>query len=346
MSKGEHPPVVLPGPRSRHLPPEANITISNENADDEEGIVWQHNAWDDLQWTAELEAAAEARLLEQQQQPQKITKASAKPSVLAKDEGAEWDKFYEAHDRWFFKDRKWLPIEFPELFCCQLPHASSESKDADRLLNVLEVGCGAGNTVWPLLRNNLGAKVWACDFSGKAVDLVTSHREFDPDRLCVFQHDLGSTRDNFPEGMPQMDIVVAVFVLSALSPIPVEQTFSEENPSPLQVALKKIHGILKPGGLLLFRDYGRLDLTQLRMPPERFLGTPDCYRRGDGTLVHYFSEHELKELFKQENGWSCIRELRSDRRLIVNRKRQLLMCRVWIQGKFQKAPSATESENP
>jgi 2-polyprenyl-3-methyl-5-hydroxy-6-metoxy-1,4-benzoquinol methylase len=37
---------------------------------------------------------------------------------------------------------------------------------------LLEVGCGAGNTVYPLLEENPAAFVYACDFSPRAVDLV------------------------------------------------------------------------------------------------------------------------------------------------------------------------------
>lgn len=37
---------------------------------------------------------------------------------------------------------------------------------------VLEVGCGAGNTVYPLLQENPAAFIHACDFSPRAVELV------------------------------------------------------------------------------------------------------------------------------------------------------------------------------
>lgn len=61
-----------------------------------------------------------------------------------------WDKFYSQHQDAFFKDRHWLLTEFNELNL----HKNSENPGTSNDCKVLEVGCGVGNTVFPLLQAN------------------------------------------------------------------------------------------------------------------------------------------------------------------------------------------------
>ena len=116
-----------------------------------------------------------------------------------------------------------------------------------------------------------------------------------------------------------------VFVLSAV------------DPAAFVTTLRNAYWALKPGGVVLFRDYARFDLAQLRFPSGRRLDS-NCYVRGDGTLAYYFEEDQLVALF-HEAGFE---KLECENRLkdVVNHKKDLQMARVWIQGKFRKPLSA------
>lgn len=264
---------------------------------------------DDVEWDEVKEQEAEAILASQLSSS---TPTEASVDVITPEAASRWNTFYAQHERAFFKDRHWLSAEFPELFT---PDSS-----------VLELGCGAGNTILPLAaaRQTIDSKpvmLHACDFAPNAVELVKSHELYDGGRLHCFLHDLA--QDESFEGIPDgsIDTVICIFVLSAL------------DPSRLPFAFAKIARVLKAGGLLLFRDYGKYDMTQLRFKPARLI-RPDLYFRGDGTAVHYFANEELAALARAA-GLEVVRN-ETDRRLLVNRQRKLTMYRIWIQAKFRK----------
>lgn len=55
--------------------------------------------------------------------------------------------------------------------------------------------------------------------------------------------------------------------------------------------MQAVRQALRPGGLLLFRDYALYDLTQLRFSGSQKVD--DClYRRSDGTLSFFFSREQ------------------------------------------------------
>lgn len=277
----------------------------------EDSSVWSANSWDNVAWDDERESAAVSVISSQLAASPHLDSPDAVSTLVQGPAAEQWHRFYTQHNRWFFKDRHWLPSEFPELF-------------DERAKVILEVGCGVGNTIFPLLKarkDEEGLVIHGCDFATSAVQLVKEHRDYNKEKMHIFHHDLAVDEafEDIPDG--SVDVVVSIFVLSAL------------DPERLPFALTKIQRVLKPGGILLFRDYGQYDMTQLRFKANRLI-RPNLYIRGDGTAVHYFSEDEIKTLTR-DSGFATVK-CESDRRLLVNRFRKLQMYRIWIQGKFTK----------
>ncbi|KAG8804084.1 hypothetical protein FRC16_000953 [Serendipita sp. 398] len=364
--------------------------------------VWSKNAWDHVPPPEGHDEAIQKALNRQRLAPVKEKekeKYNARPARY-------WDQFYQWNEANFFKDRKWLHNEFPELVL-------ASARDAPPM-RIVEVGCGTGATTFPLLgiNENPELEIFSTDFSSKAIEVVRANPMFsDPPvgKVHASVWDLSSS--SLPEGVEpgSADIIVMIFVLSALHPT--EWTRAASN----------IYKMLKPGGMLLMRDYGRYDLAQLRFKEDRlledhlytdfwcrypdeismlFTGSARVQRSTSPTsfaeqaTVVYEDEEEQASTPKDDISsqsadirdqtpvvsttmqtmvgpgsaeapdpecarWipldvpfpDCpnhplfsIEQLGVDRRLIVNRKRQLKMYRVWIQGKFQKRDSLPSAQ--
>lgn len=307
--------------------------------------VFQHNAWDNVQWSEEQESAAHKKVLENSSQPLPPEKQEEYENKASD----YWDDFYTIHENRFFKDRQWLFTEFPELSSSyksqsdidgeQKPDSQANQDDESRsrpgssaTYRILEVGCGVGNTVFPILQtnNDPGLFVYCCDFSTTAVDIVKSNPNYDPSRCFAFVHDLSDESSSYPIPEESLDAIVLIFVLSAILP------------SKMQDAITRLSKLLKPGGCILLRDYGRYDMAQLRFKKGRCL-SDNFYVRGDGTRVYFFTQDELGNFFTTA-GLEKVQNT-VDRRLQVNRGKQLTMYRAWIQCKYRK-PCNTQNQHP
>lgn len=129
-----------------------------------------------------------------------------------------WDSFYNVHDNKFFKDRHWLFTEFPELAPPEESHGAEDPSSSHRF--VFEIGCGVGNTILPILKYSTepGLKVYGGDFSPTAINILQSHAAFDAKRAEVFVLDV--TKEDWEVPFPEnsIDIIVSIFVLSAIEP--------------------------------------------------------------------------------------------------------------------------------
>lgn len=212
-------------------------------------------------------------------------------------------------------------------------------------MTLLEVGAGAGNTAFPILAHNQNPnlRIHACDFSKKAVEVMRENEAYDIKHMQADVWD--ASGQELPPGLTEgsVDVVLMIFIFSALSP------------SEWRQCVKNIYTVLKPGGEVLLRDYGRGDLAQVRFKKGRYL-EENFYVRGDGTRVYFFEKEELISIWtgrsdvasfslpssmvrtessEEPTGFDLV-DMGVDRRLLVNRAKQLKMYRCWMQGRFRK----------
>ncbi|KAI1075217.1 methyltransferase [Whalleya microplaca] len=298
--------------------------------------VFEFNAWDHVETDDTYKEYAEQQYAMQRESPV----SDFDKHRFNSDPAKWWNLFYKNNTANFFKNRKWLQQEFPVL--------DQVTKEDAGPITILEVGAGAGNTAFPILANNKNPKlkVHACDFSKKAVEVMRNHEAYNTDFMQADVWDAAG--EDLPPGLVEgsVDVVLMVFIFSALSPRQWEK------------AVHNVHRVLKPGGEVCFRDYGRGDLAQVRFKKGRYL-EDNFYIRGDGTRVYFFEKDELAGIWARpsivsnesadvreaadttdtpvtEEALFDVEELGVDRRMLVNRARKLKMYRCWIQGRFRK----------
>ncbi|KAK4553045.1 hypothetical protein LTR86_009969 [Recurvomyces mirabilis] len=295
--------------------------------------IFAHNAWDHVEVDPQY-----ANFIEQQTSFQRENQVNDFDKKRFNTQPEKWwDKFYSNNQANFFKDRKWLVQEFPIL--------GEVTREDYGDVTLLEVGAGAGNTAFPILAMNRNEKLklHACDYSKKAIDVIRAQEAYQTQESKVLQANVWDVAgEDLPPGLVagSIDIVLLIFIFSALSP------------DQWQQAVRNVFTLLKPGGEVFFRDYGRGDLAQVRFKKGRYL-EENFYVRGDGTRVYFFGEQELRDIWtgiapsNLTNGPGDyetdaqppafeVLDLAIDRRMLVNRQRKLKMYRCWMQGLFRK----------
>ncbi|NXK20410.1 METL8 protein, partial [Arenaria interpres] len=92
---------------------------------------------------------------------------------------------------------------------------------SDATYRILEVGCGAGNSVFPILKvlcNTPGTFLYCCDFASGAVELVKSHSSYNSAWCSAFVHDVCDDALPYPFPDEILDVILLVFVLSTIHP--------------------------------------------------------------------------------------------------------------------------------
>ena len=237
-------------------------------------------------------------------------------SKLEVEAARNWDLFYKRNSTHFFKDRHWTKREFHEL-------VGDVENGKKRVL--LEVGCGVGNFVFPLLEEEKegeeGLFIFCCDFSARGVQFVKENKLYDEKRIKAFQCDITTPHLVNELGENSVDIVSCVFVLSAV------------HPNKHGTVLKNISSVLKPGGCLLFRDYGIGDMAMIRFGPGSKI-SDRFYKRQDGTRSYFFTKDEVASL--AESAGLTLYQNSVVARRTVNKKEGVDVARVFLQAKMYK----------
>jgi methyltransferase-like protein 6 len=79
-----------------------------------------------------------------------------------------------------------------------------------------QVGCGVGNTIFPLLAEFPQIFLHACDFSPRAVNLVKAHQEYSEQRVNAFVCDVTAEDLSAFIAPSSVDVVTLVRVLNKL----------------------------------------------------------------------------------------------------------------------------------
>jgi len=149
-----------------------------------------------------------------------------------------------------------------------------------------------------------------------AIDIfLKKNADYNEERVTAFVCD--PTKEAIPDSIVALnyaDIAVMVFFLSAV------------DPERMGAVLSNIYATLKPGGVVIVRDYGLYDMTQMRFINKRGrkLGE-NFYMRADGTRTYFFSKEVLASMFELAGFTTSI--VKYNTRELRNRKRRLSMYR-------------------
>ena len=98
-----------------------------------------------------------------------------------------WEKFYKFNKTNFFKDRHYILSEFQEL-----------KQDTRDKITLLDIGCGVGNSFYPLIKRLPNLHVFAFDFSKRAVNMASTHELYITNKHRISLLPLDIVEDTIP----------------------------------------------------------------------------------------------------------------------------------------------------
>jgi len=139
---------------------------------------------------------------------------------------------------------------------------------------VLELGCGSGKTLGPLILQ--GLNVTAIDLSASALSMCRGREHGDPHTTLAV-----ADATSLPFRSGSFDAVYAVHVMGHLK-------------APGRIACAaEIARVLEESGILIFRAFSTSDFRCGNGVEVE----PGTFRRGTGVFTHYFCEEEIGALF-------------------------------------------------
>jgi SAM-dependent methyltransferase len=234
------------------------------------------------------------------------------------EEQQHWNSFFRNHKSGnFFRPRNYLYAEFEKWL--ELP----TDLDTEELgsIRIMEVGCGHGCSMYPLLkRMPILTEYIATDYSANALTILRENIACSVEkRIKTAIWDVTLPPDYSHPYFQPSNHILCIFALSAVEPGRHLSAFCN------------MASLLKPGGCILFRDYGLHDMTMYRHLKRR---SENLFVRSDRTLAYYFDLDYLRSLANSVG--LIVVELEYATIEVRNRKMTNCMKRVFVHAVLQK----------